>query len=371
MGSIKLFISHSHKDNGVAKQLIRLLERCYEIHSRELRCTSVDGYTLKLGVLPRDQLRDEIEGANVVALVSPNSLKSDWVFFELGAAWRGKNYVIPVLLPGIDRKDLPAAMGGLTCSQLLNEREVTQFISNLDNIIDWGKKDFEARNSAIRDFLQETKLSSIENSFFSDRSKLKEIAPDEFRFSPDWRTLREGVRSRLEEADEGDHWVLVCISPEAFSPWKEEIERAIRAGVSIDLIYNDLSAGVKLDTYWNSINEQGFDGVSKSVNSFLPSILHYQDKAKELHISPHESRIGKLTTHLSEYPHFFIACVCVSQPESKRSWALIAPYTPFKWETERKESEFVGDWGMIVERDSNLYKKYKSSALSLLRKVRD
>ncbi|MDD5125032.1 toll/interleukin-1 receptor domain-containing protein [Methylovulum sp.] len=369
MEKIKLFISHSHKDVEVATKLVRFLERCYAIKKNELRCTSVDGYTLELGVIPRDQLRTDIEGATVVALISQNSLKSEWVFFELGAAWGRNTHVIPVLLPGIERNDLPAAMSDLTFVKLANDTELAQFIATIDSKIEWQKKDFVDRNSAIRDFLNETKLGSEEFSYFSDRSNLREIAPREIRYSPDWRTLREGVRSRLEHAKEGDHWILICISPEAFTPWKEEIERAIRNGVTIDIIYNDISKEKELGAYWNTINENGYEGVANSVQAFLPNLIYYYEKAFKVHESPYESKVGLLRTHPSDFPHFSISCIFISKQESKRSWALIAPYTPFKWEAPKESGTFVADWGFVVERQDPLYKKYKSSAISLLSKL--
>ncbi len=87
--AIAVFISHSGHDEQAAAALARLLEQALELLRADIRCTSVPGYKLPPGVELRDVLRSDVAGAQAfIGLVTPASLKSDYVLFEMGARWR-------------------------------------------------------------------------------------------------------------------------------------------------------------------------------------------------------------------------------------------------------------------------------------------
>jgi TIR domain len=93
-----VLISHSSKDKVLAEALIDLLRSGLGLLPSQIRCSSVDGYRLPAGVDTHDQLRKEIKSVKVlIGLLTPNSLSSTYVLFELGARWGAGLFMIPLL----------------------------------------------------------------------------------------------------------------------------------------------------------------------------------------------------------------------------------------------------------------------------------
>jgi hypothetical protein len=128
--NLLVLISHSSKDVELAQALIDLLRAGLDLQAHQIRCSSVDGYRLPVGVDTDDKLREEVNAAKVVVgLITPNSLASPYVMFELGARWGVKRFLAP-LLAGVE----PDKLGGplrplnaLTCT----EAQLHQFLGNV------------------------------------------------------------------------------------------------------------------------------------------------------------------------------------------------------------------------------------------------
>lgn len=90
-----LFISHSSKDIDIVEALVELCRSALIMPGGKIRCTSLVGYRLPGGAVVDDQLRHEVHDANAfIGLISYNSIRSMYVFFELGARWgAGKQLV--------------------------------------------------------------------------------------------------------------------------------------------------------------------------------------------------------------------------------------------------------------------------------------
>ena len=111
---LALFISHSAKDVKVAAALVSLFEKALKISARRIRCTSLDGYRLPAGANTTETLRAEVFDARiVVAILTPNSLESRFVLFELGARWGASRPLYPILASGTRPRDLSAPLDGL------------------------------------------------------------------------------------------------------------------------------------------------------------------------------------------------------------------------------------------------------------------
>lgn len=80
-----LFISHAHADALLVGALRTLIDDLFSNHF-EIFATSIN--PLKGGAEWRKEIQSNLERARVVLVViTPQSFKKEWVFFEAGAAW--------------------------------------------------------------------------------------------------------------------------------------------------------------------------------------------------------------------------------------------------------------------------------------------
>ncbi len=76
-----VFISHSSEDQWIARQMARLIEE------RDLR-TFFDEKDFQGGDLISESIKKKIQECDeLLVLLSPHSSESDWVKYEIGAAW--------------------------------------------------------------------------------------------------------------------------------------------------------------------------------------------------------------------------------------------------------------------------------------------
>ena len=129
MDELEIFISHGSVDAPVAKLLITLYEKALKISARKIRCTSVDGYRLPGGAETNDILRTEVFGTQLfIALLTPDSIKSPYVLFELGARWGARKPLVPLMARGLLAGDLPAPLNGLNALSACVPDQVRQHI---------------------------------------------------------------------------------------------------------------------------------------------------------------------------------------------------------------------------------------------------
>jgi hypothetical protein len=83
------------------------------------------------GAHTESTLREEVNGAAVVVgLVTPNSLASAYVAFELGARWGAGSFVAP-LLAGVLPQDLEAPLSYLNVVRASHAGQLHQFVAEL------------------------------------------------------------------------------------------------------------------------------------------------------------------------------------------------------------------------------------------------
>jgi hypothetical protein len=129
---LDVFISHSSLDDKVALALIELLREACEIPKERIRCTSVAGYKLPGGSRSEEQLRQETQEAKTfIGLITPNSISSAYVTFELGARWGADRHFIPLLACGADYKYLQGPITGRHAFNCVNEEDIHQMIGEI------------------------------------------------------------------------------------------------------------------------------------------------------------------------------------------------------------------------------------------------
>lgn len=138
---IKIFISHKEADLELAKALVKLLDSALEIRKDDIRCTSVPGYKFDPGEDIIAAIRKEVNESDVlIGLLTPESLKSSYVLFELGARWGLKKHLIPLLANGADYVDLPAPIKQNNAIKLQYESDVYDLIDLISDKLNSKKQ---------------------------------------------------------------------------------------------------------------------------------------------------------------------------------------------------------------------------------------
>jgi hypothetical protein len=129
---IKLFISHSSEDAELAAIFVQLIVTALKIKSQDIRCTSVEGYRLPGGSDTDEKLREEALGAECfIGVISPQSLASAYVLFELGARWGVRRHLVPLLAPGLGPQALKGPLRGLNALSCDSMADIHQLIAEL------------------------------------------------------------------------------------------------------------------------------------------------------------------------------------------------------------------------------------------------
>lgn len=130
---LMVFICHSSKDAELALALIDLLKAGLALTADQIRCSCVDGYRLPVGVNTEGKLREEVNAAKVmVGLITPSSLASYYVMFELGARW-GANLLLAPLLAGVKASHLSGPLSLLNALSASSDAQLHQLLGDIAN----------------------------------------------------------------------------------------------------------------------------------------------------------------------------------------------------------------------------------------------
>jgi len=104
MDKTRVFISHSHSDEGWVRQFASSLEQ----HGVDVW---LDYHSLQWGESITEAVEKGLrESSVIVLLVTPDSIKSPNLFFEIGAAMGMRKPLIPVVSRELDPSMLPASL---------------------------------------------------------------------------------------------------------------------------------------------------------------------------------------------------------------------------------------------------------------------
>lgn len=131
MAAPRVFVTHSSSDIAIVEQIVHLLETSMRLPSGDIRCTSLPGYRLEGGARTPDAIRRDIEGAEfVLGVLSKGGERSDWVRFELGAAWALRRRLIPILVD-IGYEDLPEPIRERNAFRAAAENDMLQLVDEI------------------------------------------------------------------------------------------------------------------------------------------------------------------------------------------------------------------------------------------------
>ena len=129
---LRVFISHSSEDKSLAAAIVELIRSALSLAPETVRCSSVDGYRLPAGVDTDETLRREVYSTEVViGVLTPHSLKSSYVQFELGARWGIGRPLVPLLARGASPAELPGPLQGKNALLVSEDAQCLQFVEDL------------------------------------------------------------------------------------------------------------------------------------------------------------------------------------------------------------------------------------------------
>jgi hypothetical protein len=158
---IKIFVSHSGHDSGLARALVDLLRAALRLSSSDIRCTSVDGYRLPVGMPIADKLRAEVHDAEaLIALLTRNSLASSYFLFELGARWGAKRPLYPLYAGGATPHDVNAWLGDFHGASLGVTAQIMQFIRELADSLRLAPDSADSYLGAVQQLVSESEKAA-------------------------------------------------------------------------------------------------------------------------------------------------------------------------------------------------------------------
>jgi hypothetical protein len=151
---IVIFISHAHEDKDLALALVRVIREAFKIPSEAIRCTSLPGYKLLIGVHTASQLKTEIAQTEfVLGIITPQSIESKYVLLELGAAWGLGKRTFPLVARGLKASGIPGPLGELNWLDLAESPNCYQLIKELSSFKPMGDGNLPIVDAAVKDLV--------------------------------------------------------------------------------------------------------------------------------------------------------------------------------------------------------------------------
>ena len=152
--SMDIFISHSSQDRDIAKSLIEIIRSALNIPANRIRCTSLSGYKLPIGASTDDQLRNEIFDSKVfIGIISPASIHSSYVLFELGARWGARLPLLPLTTSKMGITLLEGPLKNINALDCCIKEDLFQFINDLSGHLEIPPENPSVYNEKINELV--------------------------------------------------------------------------------------------------------------------------------------------------------------------------------------------------------------------------
>ena len=169
----------------MAESLIHLLRLALSLPSDDIRCTSVEGFRLPGGASTDDVLRQEVHEAELfIGLITPDSIQSAYVMFELGARWGAAKTLIPVLAAGATSGHLKGPLSGINALNCSIPEQVYQLLDDASRLLSVRTGSPAAYQNALRSVVAASNAHTSEQPITprasSEPSKATPVASSEF-----------------------------------------------------------------------------------------------------------------------------------------------------------------------------------------------
>ena len=144
----------------MAKMIVELIRAAYNIPADKIRCTSVNGYKLPAGASTESQLKQEIHHSKVLlAVITPHSIGSAYVLFELGARWGLSLPLIPLVTSEQGMALLKGPLSNINALVSHDPAQLHQLLDDIGTYLDITKQS----PSVYEHLIQEIAVQSLKD----------------------------------------------------------------------------------------------------------------------------------------------------------------------------------------------------------------
>lgn len=162
---IKIFISHSARDQGLAGGLARCLDDCLELPDGTIRCTSAPGYALSPGAVASESLRQNIEQSIIViGLLTEDSLRSGYVIMELGAAWALQKLTCLMLAPTLEYDRIPGPLAERHAIRSNSAHDIAGLMETISNAVGAPMRSRQRSTNAVNTFVDSQAHAAMDST---------------------------------------------------------------------------------------------------------------------------------------------------------------------------------------------------------------
>lgn len=223
---IDIFISHSSQDTDTAKLLIDLIRVALNVPANKIRCTSVEGYRLPAGVSTDFQLKQEVNDCKIlIGLISPHSINSAYVLFELGARWGMSKPLIPLVTSKVGTQLLKGPLSGINALNSSVPQQLYQLISDIAKHLNINSATAAVYTDKLDSLVQHSLTEILpEQTPPLDKKEVNFTTEAETELESNQNSINKQIKSYCEKQWPGDFKMQVhCIKEQniAFEKMKE------------------------------------------------------------------------------------------------------------------------------------------------------
>ncbi len=272
----RIFISHSHSDQEIADSLFDFLIYALKIEEQDILCTSDPESGLTFGSdTISNQLKENLKNAEaLIVLITPDSLNSAWIPFEVGSFWPTDKPIIIFLGSDLTPDKLPGPLKGWLSIRMLDEQvsdQINAAIHQLAKKLNIEQTPYNRRiQRKIDDFIScfkawQSKRPNPNEQYEKQIKELQEKLQSNERLYHEKLTEKELLINQLRQQ-------IDDLTKPSHSTINTEIELKSEKGVDYTKLRDLLAAG-----QWKEADEETFDVMLQAANRVSERWLDVED----------------------------------------------------------------------------------------------